>query len=188
MKYPICPLCRFRESDSMYTSALGTTPICCECFFQQAEDPKEIAVAMRHIDAGKGNIDELRMILKFTTVCISADEGYISLKEYNSRMQRQLAHVPKDPPPHYEAIELANLDFIKKGIIRLNPHLPEDLPPRKTGRVQAIVDYIDTYFPEISWCLSLFSTSYCGCRPAYRSLRNNLIRIGDLVGRLPLGS
>ena len=119
-----CAICRGPVETSETISALGTRPICFECFFANAELPATIHNAL--LDARRSGRPIPREIVAKMTI-YAGEDGYLSLRAWERRVSRQ-ALIKFDP----EEEALINEMLAKIRTIKM--HRPRSLvvKPRRT--------------------------------------------------------
>ena len=97
----ICPACNWRPGLDGLQSAIGTAPLCVECFEARAESPVAVHRAVQ--GANRDPVMELTLkdALRTATIWRGRDAGYIPLAAYHDMMSRQQL-VPVTPPPEQE--------------------------------------------------------------------------------------
>ncbi len=133
----ICPICDFRIGNDRLMSALGTTPICDDCFLEKAERPETIHDAYREARKSEGGLALLQDLLAGATVHVGVDEGFLSLRDYEIRMSEQQLVIIDDGPTRDEfIIDEATLYSVTQRILEISDEhaFQMSFPARKQRR------------------------------------------------------
>ena len=139
-----CKICDWREGLDNLTSALGSSPICMECFEANAETPVSIHEVVQWAD-DDGLAQAVKAILKGATVFVGRDVGYLPLAEYYVRMSQQQLTVVKTAEELEEEQTAHDLVQMQRRIVP-DEDFQRELPPEKLSIFQRIMVTLERWF------------------------------------------